>query len=204
MLKGEAAFAEACVMILPIEKIDPYYLIGIFNSQLAGWWFRKQRHQGDQLQIDVKQINEFPLLLVAERPSAAYPKAKEQAEAGAEIDTRKLMRGDLALVEPVFASLEDLRAPGQGADSRERQDQRGRPEKDRDDVSSHHIPTTDHEDDGDQRADQGPRDGTGGAERARGFARLAHVLGRYANVIRRDPGRIKSARRLDRLLVVAE
>ena len=30
------------------------------------------------------------------QPSAAYPKAKEQAEAGAEIDTRKLMRGDLA------------------------------------------------------------------------------------------------------------
>ena len=40
---------------------DLKYLLAIFNSTLAKWWFGKQKKHGEQLQIDKEQIISFPI-----------------------------------------------------------------------------------------------------------------------------------------------
>jgi type I restriction-modification system DNA methylase subunit len=40
---------------------DLKYLLAIFNSTLAKWWFGRQKKHGEQLQIDKEQILSFPI-----------------------------------------------------------------------------------------------------------------------------------------------
>jgi type I restriction-modification system DNA methylase subunit len=55
-------FVDESVYLITWHKrgYDSKYLLAIFNSRLANWWFMKHKKHGKQLQIDKEQILSFP------------------------------------------------------------------------------------------------------------------------------------------------
>ena len=50
---------EGFYSIRPANQ-DPYFICGILNSQLAWFWFYKQKRKGHRLQIDKDVLSVFP------------------------------------------------------------------------------------------------------------------------------------------------
>jgi adenine-specific DNA-methyltransferase len=60
-------YVTRAFMILRLNKINPKYALGLFNSKLIYFWFRnKGKVQGDQLQIDKEPLLDAPLFIAEE------------------------------------------------------------------------------------------------------------------------------------------
>ena len=82
--------------------------------------------------------------------------------------------------------------------------ERNSAEHDRDNVLPHLVTAGDDEHDRDDRADDRSDDRARRTERARGLARLPHVLDGDPDAIRREPGFVEGVSGLDRALVIGE